>query len=313
MAELAAAAEAIRIRQASLRAEIQVLAEGLKKGIGDQANAELAAAIREVADAFPEGAVAGKKCARSKTPPPSGGSSRRAGSALERSTVPARQATAHKAHDAADAPGGMRLLAGPMDSGSFSAQAPAAPVAAAAVPTAAVPTAAVPAAATPEAAYDDATESDNVDEVPQQHTPPPPPAAAAAQAAPQQELIDLTHQPIPAQQQQPAAALQQPTAAAAAASTPQQQQPVAAAAARTSKSKGKGKGKGKGKSTCRAVRTAAKSVSWTLKKSKRCAHTPALLVTYLSAATLLISGRSTRVASSICASTIQMMAALCGT
>jgi hypothetical protein len=262
MAELAAAAEAIRIRQASLRAEIKVLAEGLKKGIGDQANAELAAAMREIADAFPEEAVAGKKRARS-----SGGSSRSAGSALERSTVPARQATAHKAHDAADAPGGMRLLAGPKDSGSISAQAAAAPVAAAAVPTAAVPTAAVPAAATPEAAYDDATESDNVDEVSQQHTPPPPPAAAA-QAAPQQELIDLTQQP--AQQQQPAAALQQPSAAAAAASTPQQQQqPVAAAAAAAARtSKSKGKGKGNGRSTCRAVRTAAKMSKLDIKKDK---------------------------------------------
>jgi hypothetical protein len=230
MAELAAAAEALRIHEASLKAEIKVLAEGLKRSIGEQANAALAAAMKQVADTYPEAAetVAGKKRARKSSS--AGGSSKRRGASFNApppTSGPERSTAVHATTanvidvDAITFPAG--------DSRNLSSSSGKATAAGSTHTAHTMST-----AAAPEAVYDDdddATDTDDDSEHRQQLHQQQPAAAAAAAARPQ---------PVAAQQQHAAtaaavAASQQPAAAAAAL----QQQPVAAARKSTSKSKSK--------------------------------------------------------------------------
>jgi hypothetical protein len=152
MAELAAAYEAVRVRKAALKAEIKVLSEGLRERLHEQANAEYAAALKEVEDAFPDGreTVASKKRARAE--PSAGGSSKRRG---ELQRIAGFNAPASATQDAIDlhAPRATRQSGGPGGADNSSAAkgstAAAAAAAAKASGKAAVHTAAPAATARP--------------------------------------------------------------------------------------------------------------------------------------------------------------------
>jgi hypothetical protein len=106
------------VRKAALKAEIKVLSEGLKERLNEQANAEYAAAMKEVEDAFPDGreTAAGKK--RARADPSAGGSSKRRG---ELQRIAGFNAPASATQDAIDlhAPRATRQSGGPNGSNSF--------------------------------------------------------------------------------------------------------------------------------------------------------------------------------------------------
>jgi hypothetical protein len=203
MAELAAAAEAVCVREAYLRAEIKVLTKGLRERVGEQANAEYDAAMQQVADSFPEAAAASadKKRARSSS---AGGSASDGSKRRELQRIAGFNAPPSATQNAidVDAPRATRQSAGGLSgSGSSSAAAAKDSTSTEATARTAAPAASAHRTVKPPAA---STAAPSAAASAQRAAVQPPAAAPTAAAAKTRARTDTVVSPAPARKSQAA-------------------------------------------------------------------------------------------------------------